>query len=118
MAKTTLKDFQLFKDCADRWIQKLSICNWAFYYEHKKLDGKYAETIWSSVDMIATIRLSKDWDDLRPKNDTEIDRLALHEVLHVLLAPLVSQAEWRYASQDGIITVEHSIVRSLENMLL
>ena len=90
--------------------------NWTIYYEHAAEDGSYAKTYWSTKDMIATITLCVDWDDLRPKNNKELRQVALHEIMHVLLAPLISEAEYRYSTQHAIDVAEHSIIRSVANI--
>lgn len=115
--KTTTKDFKFFKARAIKYQSLLGLMSWALYFNHEEVEGAYAVTAWSTNDMVASIRLATEWDDMRPKSNHELDRLALHEVLHVLLAPLVSEAEYRYASQDSILAVEHSIVRVLENTI-
>lgn len=116
--KTTRKDFEEFKRNCLKWQNKLGITNWSIYFEHCPAKGTYAKTHWNTVQMAATIQFATYWDSTRPKNSYEIDKLALHEVVHVLLAPLVSEAEYRYTSLDAIESAEHSIVRSLENLIL
>lgn len=115
--RTTKQQFEHFKECATNWQQKLGLVNWALYFNHTKLDGKYGETIWSTRDMAATIQFAKDWDTFRPLNDDEINKLALHEVLHVLMAPLCSEAEYRYSTSEAIQSAEHAIIRALENVV-
>lgn len=115
--RTTKEDFQYFKTCCLDWQNKLSIKNWSLYFEHTKVEGCYAKTAWSTSEMAATVQLATSWDNLRPKTKEELNKLALHEVLHVLLAPLLSEAEYRYTTQDAIYSAEHAIVRSLENIV-
>lgn len=115
--KTTKDDFELFKKEARKWQSKLGLTNWALYFKQKDVKDCYARTHWHVGSMAATLEFCTKWDDYRPKNAHEIDKLALHEVLHVLMAPLISEAEYRYTTNDAIETAEHSIVRSLENML-
>lgn len=115
--KTSKQEYEYFKTSCLNWREVLGLKNWALYFEHTKAEGTYAKTHWSTTQMAATIQFATDWDNTRPKNDTEINKLALHEVLHVLLAPLVGEAEYRYSSADAIEAAEHSIVRSLENMV-
>lgn len=115
--KTTKQDFINFQRYAKEWQQQLGLLEWSLYFEHADIADVYARTSWSTNDMLATIQLARNWDDMRLKTDAEIRSLALHEILHVLMAPLVSQAEWRYASKDGVDSAEHSIVRRLENVL-
>ncbi len=115
--KTTKLDFDKFKLYCEKWRQRLGLKNWAFYYEHTKVQDAYARTYWRTSDMAATIQFSREWDVLRPKTDFELDRIAAHEMCHVLLAPLCSEASYRFSTQEAIDTTEHSIVRTLEEVL-
>lgn len=116
--KTTKRDFEFFRVECIKWQENLGLINWAFHFKHTHTKDAYATTAWKTQDRMAVIRFCTSWDDTRPKNDVELKRLALHEVLHVLLAPLISEAQWRYTSEDAIDTAEHAIVRTLENFLV
>ena len=120
MSKTTKEDFGKFKMFALDWQRRLGLTSWSLYFDRKKEDMRdtYACCYWDMGSQLATIVLTTDWDDLRPKNDGELERVALHEVLHVGLAELVSQAEARYTTQAAIDMAEHSIIRRLENSLM
>lgn len=116
--KVTASEFEFFKKCCAKWIRKLGLTNWAVYYYLEEVEGSYAQTAWDFSGMAASIRMGSEWDGGRPKNRAEIDRLALHECLHLLLAPLIREAEARYADEDIILSSEHSIIRSIENSML
>lgn len=115
--KTTKKDFELFKTFHQEWCERLGIRNWSIHYDHGDTEGAYARTFWKYSEAVATTVLGEEWDDLRKKTDIEINRLALHECLHLLLAPLVSEAEARFTTQSAIDIAEHSIIRQLENIV-
>ena len=115
--KTTRADFEVFKDAVITWQKSLGLTDWTIYFNHDRLDGEFARTNWTAEDSIAVITLSTNWDKLRPKTDDQIRQLALHELLHVLLAPFCAEAENRYATQKQLNTVEHSIIRRLETVL-
>lgn len=115
--KTTEKDYDLFRKTCSEFAGELGLKEWSIDYQHKKLDNCYAQTNWRTKDMLAVISFCTDWDTIRPKTDEAIKSCARHEVLHVLLAPLISEAEWRYTSEDAIQTAEHSIIRRLEGIL-
>lgn len=115
--KTTKADFEYFKERCQHWIQYLSMADWSVHYSHKELENNYAETYWQTSSGVATVALSTYWDDLRPKTQPEIDRLALHEVLHLVMAPLVSEATYRYATEEAIRATEHRIIRQLEKLV-
>lgn len=114
--KTTKKDFELFKQCCQEWQNKLGIKDWSIHYDHADADEAYARTFWKTSERIATIVFGTVWDDMRKKTDEEINRLALHECLHIVMAPLGSEAMARFTTQDAIDTAEHSIIRQLENL--
>lgn len=116
--KTTKADFELFKKYCDEAIAKLGLVEWSVHYSHDSLEGDYARTYWKLSAGCTTIVFAKVWDDLRPKTDEAIRRLAFHEVLHVVMAPLVAEAGERYTNQLAIDTAEHLIIRRLENLLV
>lgn len=116
--KTTKKDFELFKQYCLEWQNKLGVKNWSVHYDHSDTDGAYARTYTKASEAIATTVLGTYWDDLRAKTDEEINRLALHETLHILFAHFMAEASYRFTSQDALETAEHSIIRQLENLLV
>jgi len=116
--KTTKAHYLAFMKYAKEWRVKLGLTNWAVYYAHGKTEGSYAETGWKTSAAVAAITLSTDWDDFNEPTLPELRRLALHEMLHVLMAQLISEAQDRYATQLAIETAEHSIIRQLEEVIL
>lgn len=114
--KTTKEDFTVFQECCVAWTEKLGVKNWSIHYEHGDADESYARTLWKLSDRIATVIFGKEWDALRPKTPDQIDRLALHEVLHLVMAPLVAEADDRFSTQSAIDIAEHAIIRQLENL--
>lgn len=115
--RTSKADFETFKTSCIDWQSKLGLIEWALYFEHANLPDEYAKTSWSTGAMVATIQFSTHWDNLREKTAQEIHKLALHEILHILMAPFVSEAEYRFSTSNAIETAEHSIIRRLENIL-
>lgn len=116
--KTTKADFDLFQKYCNEAIEKLGLVEWSVHYDHDKLDDAYARTYWHLEGGVATIVFAKQWEKLRPKTDDAIRRVALHEVLHLVMAPLTGAARERYTTQDQIDTAEHLIIRRLENVCL
>jgi hypothetical protein len=114
--KVTKADFELFKQSCDKYIKKLGLVNWSVHYQHEIREGSYAVTASDCDGRVATITLSTYWDDLRIKTDHEIDKLALHEVLHIMMAPILREAEQRYTTQYVLLDQEHDIIRRLENL--
>lgn len=116
--RTTKKDFSLFKEYAGGYVRLLGLVDWSIHYEHCDLPENYANTITNVSGRVARIEFGKYWDDLRPKTNEELRKLALHEVLHVLLAPILKEATERYTQPYVIVDLEHEIIRRLENFSL
>lgn len=115
--KTTYKDFETFKLCCEEWRKQFGLVDWVVYYKVSDIEDSYAQTKWDTNDRVATIEFSSTWDDMREISAVEIDKLALHEILHLVMAPLSSEAEYRYSTEGSIHTAEHAIVRTLENVI-
>jgi len=93
------------------------LIDWVVYFKHSEVEDSYARTSWDSNDRVATIEFSSTWDEMRNLSSEQLDKLALHEILHIVMAPLCSEAEYRYSTQEDIKNAEHSIVRRLENVI-
>lgn len=115
--KTTKADFELFKKYVQEYADVLGVKDWSLHFSHDETDGVYARTMYTTNERVATIVLGRYWDDLRPKNSYEIKRLAFHELMHVVMAPLVSEAKERYTTPYMLDGVEHNIIRQLENIV-
>jgi len=116
--RTTKKDFDYFKACANEWINTLGLREWSIHFYHGQCGETYAQTQMNTGGMVATITMSTYWDDLREKTEEQINRLAFHEVLHLLMCPLISEAQERYTTNNTLTAIEHSIIRRLENVIL
>lgn len=118
--KTTKEDFLLFKKYALEWQERLGVTEWALYFEHTKdnMTDVYAQVFWDNGARLATIRFNKDWDGLREKSPKEIERAALHEVLHVLFADFCAAGEARYSTQAYLDSSEHAVIRRLEKVFI
>lgn len=115
--KTTKADFELFKKYVQEYADVLGVKDWSLHFSHEEVGDAYASTTYSIDDRVAKIRLGKYWDDLRPKNSYEIKRLAFHELMHVVMAPLVYEAKERYTTNHVLDGIEHNIIRRLENIV-
>ena len=115
--RVTKKDYELFKTECDRFVNLLGLKEWSIHYSHEKSTDNYASTYMNRDGMVATIVLGLYWDDMRPKTEYEIKRLALHEVCHLLMNPLVAEAQERYTTEQALASIEHTIIRRIENLI-
>jgi len=113
--KLTNKDFEYFKNKCGYWQNKLSLNTWEIDYYFTSEEGNMAECSTNYEGRKASIGLAKKWQTSISKK--ELDRTALHEILELLLAPLMSLAQARVWSQDDYIKENHMVIRILEKML-
>lgn len=118
--KTTKKHFEIFKIEAERWIKQLGLTEWEVYYSHSKLGDMKAQCKYNLMGRNATISLSTDYvDDIIDYDiESDIKKSAFHEVCELLLGPLESMVEQRYAlGRDDVCEETHRIIRRLENFV-
>lgn len=114
--KTNKQDFKYFKERVHYWQKELGLLDWSIHFEHKKLDGRAAETHFADDSGVASIVLNTDWEE-DDVNENHLNRTALHECCHLLFSNLTTEAKARYATEYDIDRAEHQIIRVLENLI-
>jgi len=102
-----------FTNFVRKWQQKLGLIGWEIFI---KASDKDENRSWVKVDVsgrIATVFYSHNWWGLATMEEKE--RVAFHEMLEILLSPLMEDLE-RYYSDTHMATRAHEIIRVLENM--
>ena len=61
--KLTPKHFQIFKAECEKWIDKLKLDNWEIHFRWQDTDGVRASCNSDLSGYIATLFLSKEWDN-------------------------------------------------------
>ena len=95
--------------------------DWNVCFSHTKLEGIKAQCICNLVGRVATLSLSTTYTDDIIDYDIEQDvkKSAFHEVCELLIIPLESMIEQRYAlGVDDVREETHRIIRRLENFIL
>ena len=86
--ETTPEHFETFKAACLRWRERLGLHQWQLYFKHGADPGMFAQAVFQGDCTAATIRLAVEWSSLRPLTDEELDRCALHEMLHLMTGEL------------------------------
>jgi len=99
-----------------KWLTVFGITEWEIDYKHHKLDTA-ATTTYNNVAKIACFQLTTEGDgDFCLQ--TDLNRLACHEVIHLLLADLgFAIHETKDYCSDLAISREHEVVMRLLNVL-
>lgn len=114
--KTTKEQYAEFKLYVSEWQQLLGLVDWHIYVFHKKIDDSFANCATSVSGAAATITLNTTWDN-REITSRELRECALHEVMHVVTAPLLSQATARFADEYDLEAAEHGLVTRMTNVI-
>lgn len=88
--------------------------DWKIEVYREAIDNSAEVHLWHN-DHGAHVKLNKEFA-YKPER-IWLDRLALHEVCHILLCDLSRLTKDRYTTPDAIETAEHAVVRRLENAL-
>ncbi len=121
--KTTKKDFQIYQEEANKWIEFFGLKDWCITFQHKEQDDLLSENSgWAEVDVdshMACISLNKTWiDDKELHTEESIRFIAFHEASEVLLAEMDYLARQRFNLDEKTIdTVRHAVIHRLENSL-
>jgi len=117
--KIKKKQFELFKKECERWIKKLDLSGYRFYYH---LGGNRPDTFCTitidQVGRVASLFLAEDFYDKDDKPvTTKIKEAAKHEMLHALLGGMSSSINRRFLNESDAEGVEEELVRKLEQLI-
>ena len=106
--------FKYYKERTEHWINHFGLYNWDVnvHEDEDEYDGNLACTMSNIDNKRADIYLCVDWGDTEMTRH-ELDKVAFHEVLEVMLAEirhLAGRRDIRFEEIDGAI---HSIIRIL-----
>lgn len=118
MVELTERDFEIFKDEAQYWIDKFGLLDWRIDFDFAKLDDdRSAQLDYMWKGKCCCICLNK-WP-LKRYSEEEIKQSAFHEVCELLLVELRRTAldeEIPYEERAGLTdAAAHGVIRRLEN---
>jgi hypothetical protein len=112
--KTTAKEEIYFESRVRHWLRVLSLGDWKVEVYREKMEESAICEMWLNAHG-AHIKL-KDAFVYRPSK-LFLDRLALHEVGHILLCDLKRLIKDRCVTEEMAETAEHAVIRRLESAL-
>jgi hypothetical protein len=110
--KTTKQQFDRFCDVFNGYMVEFGLTQYRVSFEHVDIDGCYADITADSQNCVATVRLNKNVDEW-----VDLESVALHECLHLLLAELTGLARCRFVSEDGLERAEEGCIRRLQRVI-
>lgn len=110
--KTTKKDFEYFKERCAFWADVLGLHSWRIDYENGPLNNAYGRCSFNVDNHVVRIMLSNDWGEERV-SESQLDATAQHEVLHVLIEPLLD----RFTSVSENCVRSEGVIRTIAKAL-
>lgn len=112
------KEFKEFEYCVHYWLQRLGMTEWEVHVHHEQgASGELASVSYASEDKYATFYLAEYTEDGGRRPYT-MEFLALHEVLHLLIADIVWTAARSRTDDSVIVAHEHEFINRMIRVLL
>ncbi|OGC77245.1 hypothetical protein A2619_04490 [candidate division WWE3 bacterium RIFOXYD1_FULL_39_9] len=112
--KTTAQDFVRFKKEAEYWIERFGMFDIELCIEHCQTEEDARAFATSDMESkTCCITLQKDWN--ATPEETEIEKIAFHEVLEILFGDLWYLANSRFTTELEMEAARHRIIRIFEN---
>lgn len=106
----------IFKEHLHVWQEKLGLHSWRVNLTLKRpIAGAAADVECFHTDRLAKVRLAEDLGGSAATSEN-FEAFAVHELLHVLLAPLVDQ-ENSGLEGDSLAAEEHRVIHTLQKLL-
>lgn len=109
-------DVDRFRHFVELWQPVLGLNGWRIIVSHKPKSEMMADTIIDLEHFLAHIEVGKSFDPL-PMNDETLEGTAVHELTHILLAPLKAAASSKTMSDEEKYAVEEAVVNVLEKLI-
>lgn len=117
--KVTNKQFAFFKMCCKQYIDLFALGNWEVGYKLETLEGNRAECRWKLNGYVATIFLNDTWTgSVGRLSNKQLRSCALHEVTHLLLARLLSNAGARFIQESDLLESTEEVVMRVTRAFL
>lgn len=99
------------------WCEALSLGDWRVVVSDKRSNRRVMAEVYKFdlEQRSASMRLGKHWSN-QEVTDAELNKTALHEVLHVFLYELIETAK-KDPEDDALSSAEHRVINVLERLL-
>ena len=114
----TNDDFKVYRAHVDGWLKKFGISEWSVEYQHAQIGDRVAAQVqYDCRAKSAVFRLTKVKEGDYGMGST-IEELALHEVLHLLIADYGWTASTvKDDMADVVVSHEHELINRLMRVL-
>ena len=114
--KTTPEHFAVFEAAVRKWVDRFGLRDWDIDVKRGRCGGDEFAICERGEQHAGDITLSTRWG--KPVTDELLERCAIHEVCHLVLADFAKAAEARFVREGEIDEQEHTVIYRLENVLM
>jgi len=115
--KATKKHLELYKKEVLKWMTRFKIGGWDVNFDFDEENDGVANTTWNLEGRVCAFRIARDWEK-DPLTNKTIKETALHEVLHLILARIMSLSTARYMRKTELIEAQEEATNTLMNYIL
>ncbi len=113
------EDFTNFQEYCILFRKQFGLFNWNLVFDHRDLSSEdaLAQVDWDFCGHSARVTLStvwSHWDNMDVK--AELKRVALHEMIHLILARYQEYATRRWGSPSDMDEALEEVIRLIENV--
>jgi hypothetical protein len=116
----TDEQVEFFWTCLFKWQEKLGLTDWRITRSNKpSRKGTLCQMVlWDTQQRQVACRLNRNWGSAEKPNNLLIEQTAVHELLHVLMHPVLELSRNPGAAQEDIDGAEHGVINRLEQLLV
>lgn len=111
------KHFKFFKKQFKYYQDMFEINDFSVAFQFKELDHKYANLIVACVSRVAVCSLNKRWCPIVELTDQQLDKIALHECCHLLLADLETLVSSVFKTETEYELIKERTVNKLAHVV-
>ncbi len=116
MAKVTQKQFKLFCDEFQKYVNKFGLQEWELRFFLEDMES-LASIHTDYLGRICKVALTKEWNDSLPLTNAQIKECAKHEAIELLTDDMGTIAHARYTMLEELQAARHTLVRRLEKLI-
>lgn len=115
--KLKKKHLKIYRRAVRLWLTNLNLLNWKVWVIFEEVEGAYGFCRACPEGMCAVIGLNPVWQVDKPTK-AKLEEVAKHEALELLMAPLWHAVLARELNHSWAESQRHSIVRTLEEIMV
>ena len=108
-------DVARFRELLAEWRSRLHLKSWRFVKGRRRPSGDIANVSIYPEHRLVRYEIGKSWGD--EPGPAEVEEAVIHELMHVVLSPLIDAALQAKKYDDKVTGEEHAVITVFEQLL-